>query len=318
MNIIDSIANAPPFFIVLAVVGSGFGLFTGFYNLRRARLIEDIPTARIRSAHQGYVELVGHAVMMDGEPIVAPLSQTLCCWFDYRIEQHLQKSWRTVERGRSDGLFILRDETGDCVIDPDHAEVNTVHSESWSGDRFSRSMPGMHMRFDSLGLSADLAMGAFSSVAKNVSFGSGDYRYTERVLLAKDPLYAIGQFHSLDGSDLAQSRQQLMTEILREWKKSPETLRERFDHNRDGSIDAEEWEDARSAAKKQSSEELADEMLHTHVHMLSKPKGKHFLISNTDQSAMVRKHKRHSMYGFIAFFLAGAVATLMISTQLLA
>lgn len=30
-----------------------------FYYLKRARLIEDTPTSRIRSAAQGYVELIG-------------------------------------------------------------------------------------------------------------------------------------------------------------------------------------------------------------------------------------------------------------------
>ena len=49
-----------------------------FRAIRRARLIEDVPTSKIRSAVQGYVELIGHAEAMEGPAIVAPLSQLPC------------------------------------------------------------------------------------------------------------------------------------------------------------------------------------------------------------------------------------------------
>ena len=59
-------------------------LRAGFSGLRRTRHIEDVPTARVRSAHQGYVELIGTAHTMNGEPIIAPLSNTSCCWYRSR------------------------------------------------------------------------------------------------------------------------------------------------------------------------------------------------------------------------------------------
>lgn len=43
---------------------------------QHARLIQNIPTARIRSAPQGYIELIGQAGMMEGLVIFSPLSQT--------------------------------------------------------------------------------------------------------------------------------------------------------------------------------------------------------------------------------------------------
>lgn len=47
--------------------------YLGFRQLHRARLIEDTPTSRIRSAAQGYAELEGRAVAL-GDPLYAPLS----------------------------------------------------------------------------------------------------------------------------------------------------------------------------------------------------------------------------------------------------
>ena len=41
-------------------------------QMAHKRLIEDMPTTRLRAAAQGYVELKGTARLFAGEPIVAP------------------------------------------------------------------------------------------------------------------------------------------------------------------------------------------------------------------------------------------------------
>src|SRR5688572_1786002 len=49
-------------------------------NYRRYRQIHDLPTSKVASAAQGYVELAGHAEMIAGESISSRLSGTPCCW----------------------------------------------------------------------------------------------------------------------------------------------------------------------------------------------------------------------------------------------
>jgi len=310
---LDSIAHASPPFLVFALVAAGFGFYLGFASLRRYRLIEDVPTAKVRSAHQGYVELIGSAEMMDGEPIVAPLSNTQCCWYSFSIEEKSGKNWRTVERGTSDGLFVLRDDTGECLIDPEGAEVDTVHAKSWFGNGGGIG-GGVHMR--SHDGSAHAAGGLLSGFNLKISVGIGQYRYSEKVILDGDPLYAIGWFKSLDDSDRAESEDLLTREILRQWKQNPETLRERFDHDRDGSIDIEEWEEARRAARQLAREQLAERgAKHTHAHTLSKPARRQFIIANRHQEAIVSRYKWRAIGGFVAFFLGGSATTLMVTTQ---
>ena len=114
-DLLDRLAHAPDGVLVFTVLLAVVAVFTGFSGLRRSRQIEDVPTARVRSAHQGYVELTGLARMLDGEPIIAPLSHTRCCWYRYKVERRSGKDWRVLQSGSSDGIFILRDETGDCV-----------------------------------------------------------------------------------------------------------------------------------------------------------------------------------------------------------
>jgi len=312
------LAHAPLEVLIIALVIAAVGFYTGFASLRRYRLIEDVPTAKVRSAHQGYVELVGRAVMMDGEPIVAPLSQTQCCWYRYSIEERSGKHWDTLERKTSDALFMLRDDTGDCVIDPEGAEVESLHGKTWYGGSYSTGMPGVHVRLDNRARPPSAGTGMFGGISRHIHIGAGRYRFRESVILDGDPLYAIGWFKSLDDSDLAQSRQALSGQILREWKRQPHTLRERFDHDRDGSIDIHEWEDARRVAAAEAQQQLAQASAHTHVHTLSKPRNRHFILANREQGALVRRYKRFAWVGFSGFFLGGSVVTLMASSRWLA
>ena len=58
--------------------------FLFFY---RARIIEDTPTSKIRSAARGYVELEGRARAFNNKPIQARLSHMPCLWYKYKIEK---------------------------------------------------------------------------------------------------------------------------------------------------------------------------------------------------------------------------------------
>jgi hypothetical protein len=201
------------------------------------------------------------------------------------------------------------------VIDPEGAEVDTVHSKSWFSNGYELG-GGVHQRsFDG---SAHRAGGPLAAFNLGFEFGAGDYRYSEKVILDGDPLYAIGWFKSLDDGDRAETEDLLTREILRQWKEHPETLRERFDHDRDGKIDLEEWEEAREAARALAREQLAEQgTRHTHVHTLSKPARRRFILANRHEDALVSRYKWRAIGGFIAFFLGGSAATLMISTQFL-
>ncbi|MES9879615.1 MAG: hypothetical protein ABW185_01895, partial [Sedimenticola sp.] len=89
-------------FLGVATVISIAAFYFAFRSLSRARLIEDAPTAKIRSAQQGYLELEGEAQAMEGLPIITPLTGGHCCWYHYKIEKRGNKNWHTVESDTSD------------------------------------------------------------------------------------------------------------------------------------------------------------------------------------------------------------------------
>lgn len=313
---IAQIAQAPAELLVFAVVIAGMGFYNGFVGLRRARLIEDAPTAKVRSAHQGYVELIGTAATLPGEPIISRLTQIPCCWHRYRIEEHHGKSWRTIDSGQSDDLFLLRDDTGECVIDPEGAHVDSTHGKSWFGSSLAESFPGGYAR-DAQAHNPSLGGMLAQRISRNLSFGMGQYRFSESVLLEGDPLYAIGWFKSHDDSDREKDHAATTAQILRDWKRDPKTLAERFDHNKDGTVDTQEWEHARRAAAAEAGKEIIHQAQHTHVNILSKPKGRPYLLANQAQCALVRGYHWRMRLGFLGFFVGGAVASVMLGARFL-
>src|SRR6185503_7239383 len=182
--------------------------FAWVANYRRYRQISDLPTSKVASAAQGYVELFGRAEMLPGVPVLSQLSSTSCCWYCFEIEEKTSDNkWSTVDSGKSVAHFALIDDTGQCVVSPDGAEVLTNHHKSWA---------------------------------------HGNRRYNEWLLLPAGILYAIGEFSTSTAAAISASEERSdVSAKLADWKSDSKQLLERFDLNRDGKIDMKEWELAR-------------------------------------------------------------------------
>jgi hypothetical protein len=281
-------------------------LFFAFRNLARARIIEDTPTARIRSAHQGYVELVGEAAAMKGEPILSPLTLTPCCWYRYRVERRHDKGWRTVKSGASEGLFLIRDETGQCIVNPDGADITPTEKSVWYGASATPSGgPAAAQKHSGLGRMTPLI-----GLSSNISIGFGDrYRYTEEAIYPGEQLYAIGLFNTFGEADRLAMREELIRERLSQWKADHATLLARFDRNGDGQIDLAEWEVARRSAKREVAREQlreADRSLHTLSDTDSRRRP--FLISTHGEFRLTRRFRRFAFGALAGFFILGSGA----------
>lgn len=292
---------------IAATVASLVGLYFALRNLIRARIIEDTPTAKIRSAYQGYVELAGQAQLLDGVPIISPLTGSQCCWYRYTIEANESKDWRTVEHGLSDNLYLLRDETGECIIDPEGAEVSPTDRSVWYGH--NQKPEERNPRRFRLNQGSGLKL-----IASPVR---GRYRYTEECIYPGDRLYVIGLFKTLGDVEHQQERQQMVRERLAEWKQDAADLLARFDTNKDGEIDIEEWEQARTAAKTEVKhahhEQLQKRVLNT---MSQTGSSRHpYLLSSLPQFNLVRRYRLLAGGSVTGFFIAGSLATWMLVSR---
>lgn len=294
------------FWAVGLSLGGLTALFFAFRNLARARIIEDTPTARIRSAHQGYVELVGEAAAMRGEPILSPLTHTPCCWYRYRVERRHDKGWRTVRSGSSEGLFLIRDETGQCIVNPDGAGVTPSEKSVWYGSSPTpvEGMINAHKESKASLTIAALRLGGGDLM------GFGDrYRYTEEAIYPGEQLYAIGLFNTFGEADRLAMREDLIKARLSQWKADHASLLARFDRDGDGQIDLAEWEVARRAAKREVTlEQLKEEDRSLHTLSNTDSSRRPFLISTHGEFKLIRRFRRFAFGALAGFFVLGAGA----------
>lgn len=262
-----------------------------FLSLHKARLIENTPTSRIRSAAQGYVELEGLARLLPGPEIVSPLTGTRCCWWKYRVQKRESQwhsgrrrdQWRTIESGTSDELFRLVDDTGDCVVDPAGARIYPSLRRRWRGHGSRpRHIP-----------------------EKTPLLQFGDYRYDEQLIGHGDALHALGWFRTQSGTPGFDDSADL-TALLREWKADQAALLARFDADGDGRIDLDEWETARRTALEQVRRTHVERAVDPDVHVLCRPRDRRpFVLSTMPQQQLARRY-RFSGVGLLIFsILAG-------------
>jgi len=171
-------------YFIASIVGMGFsccGVVVFRFSLSKMRHAQDTPTSQIRSAAQGYVELKGVLLQVDGQPLLeAPLTRTQCHWWSYTIQKKNGDNWSEIESGSSESdesLLCLVDETGQCWINPKGAVITEHITNTWNG---RTSTP----------------------CAYNQPDASGNYRYSERLLLPNHPLYALGYFKTECGQHL--------------------------------------------------------------------------------------------------------------------
>ena len=236
---------------------AGCALVAWISGLRRRRLVSDTPTARIASAAQGYVQLSGRLQPFAGCPVSTPGGIRQCVWYRVVIEQYRDERWHTVSSEQSQESLLLVDDSGQCVVFWEGAEIDTPHRSVWS---------------------------------------DAGYRHTEQWLAIGEVTTVLGEFHTQSGDTGPRSVDAEVRDLLDDWKRDPRALRKRFDRNGDGEISVEEWELARHEARsqvearRQFESRNAGAALEHDTHIVRKPiDGRPFLIAARAKQALERR-----------------------------
>ncbi|MDR1854770.1 MAG: hypothetical protein LBR05_07710 [Azoarcus sp.] len=256
--------------IVLAL-----GLFGWWRALKRSRTLFDTPVSRIASAAQGYVELCGKGRPLDGTPLLSPLDGKPVLW--YRINTYRMRSSRgenilnLADSRESDASFLIDDGSGICcAVDPEGAEVL-----------------------------------AHRYLIRHVD----NLFYKQWFLSPGDRIYALGEFSTLGGLSAEMDVSRQIKDLLEHWKKDRPALLRRFDANRDGEIDFEEWEAARAEARRQAMELHREILAAPEAHVMRKPKDRLYLISDLDPNRLGRRFRIWALLHALTFLAAaGALA----------
>lgn len=116
------------FYFSLGLLGSLWVFWEGFNTLKLKRLVENIPTSKIRSMAMGLVEVYAQAYPYGASLLMSPLSQIKCVYYRYTIEEYKKKGndndWVVIDKGSTSIPFIIKDETGSAMVDPKEADFD--------------------------------------------------------------------------------------------------------------------------------------------------------------------------------------------------
>lgn len=285
-------------------------LYRGYRNFLLKRLVEDMPTSKIRSASQGFTELVGVAKCFS-QPLNAPLSGEPCVWWRYRIERYQRSNknnfWTQVESKSCDQPFYLDDGTGHCLIDPEGAEISCRHHRTWYGNTRRPLRKPIHY---------DGKRVVMTTIMLSISNGRR-YRYTEYQIREGDPLYSLGHFATDARGNRSLSVRELSGDILREWKLDYAALLARFDSNGDGELDMNEWRQVRKAANQQALAERRELSSQSEEHLLSRPSGGGlpFIIGSHSQDKLASRFGLKALFFSLGFLASGAAAIWLLGVR---
>ncbi len=186
--------------------------------LKRKRLIENVPTSKVKGIFMGLNEVKGQANC--DRPLSAYLCEKDCIWYKYSIEEYYERTrqvtdkdgktrterdtgWETVDSGSNSCFFYLQDDTGHVLVRPEKAEFtgNLIMSEEYHrgsgllragiealGDLFSskdNDEADTHQnQRENTFISSKIPVG-------HVRGGTGRFRLTEYIIAPGDTLYVM-------------------------------------------------------------------------------------------------------------------------------
>ncbi len=253
----------------IAIIAAGLSLWAWARSRSSYRAITDIPTTKLSSASQGLVELIGIGASMPEYPVISPLTNLPCLWFDYTIEKGSGKNRRIIQHETSELPFALNENDLQVMVLTDGAQVISKHRQTWH---------------------------------------SGDETYTEVVLLKDETLYVLGELINDTVDSNHHSLENQTNTLLQEWKDDQETLKSRFDADGNGVIDIHEWEIARRTAQHETLSGK-NRPNSTSMQRIRKPQfGGLFIISNYSAQQLASRYQRWSWL-HLTIFLAALLVT---------
>ncbi len=250
-----------------------------FWRLKQR--IENTPTSKARSAAMGMIEVSGQAKR--AYALVSPISQLPCVYYCLKKYQRNKRDngWRVTQVTTSGNVpFILEDDTGSILIDPQGAQLKPQYS--------TEGVPGQ------------------SNILFSSSSETNQYeKWKEDVLHEGCNLYVLGFARSIDDTKRTGNISHNIAQKLRELK-TDRTAMMAYDADNDGSINAAEWDKARSDIEQQA---LREKLHHSQQRsnqqlVIGAPpqKGLPFIIAETESETHLTRN--YSWYAPLLLFVA--------------
>ena len=207
----------------------------GFQDLKVKRLIEAIPTSKVRSMAMGTVELCGTIDANVEDLLSDPIYGKEAVFYRIEIEEYRSSGksghWDTIHTADTTGRpFWLVDDTGRVLVNPKGAD------DYYKVDL--KFETGLFHNPDPLGVAyLDKVVGASSMRTR---------RLTARFVRSGDPFYVLGCAMPLDQAPpwhhrVAAAVKETLQDAVRKLKADPARMKE-LDANKDDVVDPAEWD----------------------------------------------------------------------------
>ena len=236
----------------LRLLGYAVAMFLALWaalNAKRFRqFILDTPRSKIGSAAQGFVELQGKCEFYGDRVTQGFMHGPPCVWHRYSVGCAENE---TSQSGQSDLPFVIRDETGVCVVNPDGAKIISSGRRSWS---------------------------------------HGGKYYRTHYIRHGAQLYVFGEMRANGCSVTSYNERSELASVLRTWKQDQPWLLEEFDADKNGEIDPDEWDNARARAEKIARDKFEVKRVDRVENSIRKPSnGLPMLISDQHPDTLAKK-----------------------------
>jgi len=251
---------------------AAFAVWAAFRCKAIHRYITDIPRSKISSAAQGFVEVQGKCEFYGSREIQGFMSGPPCVWHRYFI---FRPRPVPLQVGASENSFVIRDDSGVCVVDPKGATVLSSSRRTWTNQ------------------------GTF--------FSSNYIRYGAQI-------YVIGELRA-DGCSVSSYNENAeIGSLLGQWKKDRPWLLEEFDVDRNGELDADEWDSAVSRARQISRELFDQKSVERIENVVRKPRnGMPMLIADRHPEKLAAQFSMLSILNFSVALVCALVGCMCLS-----
>ncbi len=255
------------------LIASALALWAALSAKALRRYITDTPRSKIGSAAQGFVELQGRCEFYGNREIQGFLFGPPCVWHRYFIVRLMfggsnglrnfgeNLSHLPIQVGASDIPFVIRDESGTCIVLPENAKVISSSKRTW------------------------LSFGKYYS-SKYIGHGAR--------------MYVIGEMRSEGCALTSYNENAQVAGLLSTWKKDQSWLLGEFDVDQNGELDQDEWGSAVKRAKK-ISREIYDQKKDDRIdNVIRKPaNGLPMLISDRHPDELAIKFARLGYFNLV-------------------
>jgi hypothetical protein len=174
--------------LVYSFIGLAAGVvlfIKGFIWFKHKRLIENIPTSKIRSIAMGLVEIFGEVAAAKDKLLRGPFTNKKCVFYRYTVEQYVRSGkssyWATIKKDEARSYFYMKDNTGRVLVDTKGAQIDIPISSEFSSGIGRDPPQAIKLFLNKNNISFEALLGINKTM-----------RYREYIIMPGDKLYILG------------------------------------------------------------------------------------------------------------------------------